>query len=107
MSGPVICDRGVPDVLGYLKLSDLPAADHVRRAAELYRQNRIVFIAPHWPEIFTQDAERRQGEAEAEATCTVMAETYASLGYDLVPLPLTSVNERVAFVRREISAVWR
>lgn len=100
--GPIICDRGVPDVLGYLSLCGLRVPDHVRQAAEQYRYNRTIFIAPHWPAIFAQDAERKQTPAEAEATCHVMARTYANLGYDLVPLPLTSIAERVAFVRSHI-----
>lgn len=101
-SGPVICDRGVPDVVGYLTLCGLPVPAHVRKAAELYRYNRTVFIAPHWPAIFSQDSERKQGEDEAAATCQMMVETYSELGYKLIPLPLVSVPERVAFVRAHI-----
>jgi predicted ATPase len=103
ISGPVICDRGVPDVVGYLTLCGLPVPAHVKRAAELFRYNRTVFIAPHWPAIFSQDAQRKQSEAEAAATYGVMADTYSGLGYDLVPLPLVSVDERVAFVRARIA----
>ena len=98
LPGPVFFDRGVPDVLGYLTLCGLPVPDHVRRAVELYRYNRRVFLAPHWPAIFTQDAERKQEMAEAEATSAVMAKVYAGLGYAVTPLPLTSIVERVAFV---------
>jgi predicted ATPase len=103
MRGPVICDRGIPDVLGYLTLCELPVPAHVRRAAELFRYNRIVFIAPHWPAIFSQDAERKQSGAEAAATCRVMADTYSGLGYDVVALPLVSVAERAAFVRTHMA----
>jgi len=98
----VIFDRGVPDVIGYLTLCGLPIADHVRRAAETFRYNRRVFIAPYWPEIFAQDAERKQSAEEAEATCRAMERTYAELGYELVPLPLVSVAERVAFMRSNL-----
>ncbi|QJT09192.1 AAA family ATPase [Oceanidesulfovibrio marinus] len=103
MPGPILLDRGVPDVLGYLTLCGLPVPAHVRTAAALYRYNRKVFIAPHWPGIFVQDAERKQGTAEAEATCRVMAETYSNLGYTLIPLPFTSIAERVDFVRTQIA----
>jgi predicted ATPase len=37
LSGPVIFDRGVPDVLGYLHLSNLPIPSHVERAAQIFR----------------------------------------------------------------------
>ncbi|MGK6357035.1 AAA family ATPase [Sphingomonas sp. DT-207] len=102
-AGPVILDRGVPDVLGYLRLCGLPIPDHMRRAAEQYRYNRTVFVAPHWPEIFAQDSERKQDPDEAEATCVVMRRIYAELGYRLVELPRVGIAERAAFVRARIS----
>ena len=104
LAGPVILDRGVPDVLGYLRLCGLPIPDHMRRAAEQCRYNRTVFVAPYWPEIFAQDSERKQDPREAEATCVVMREVYAELGYRLVELPRAGVAERVTFVRARISA---
>jgi predicted ATPase len=98
LRGSVIFDRGVPDVLGYLRLNELSVPSHVERAAGMFRYHRRVFIAPPWPEIFARDAERKQSFEEAEATYEVMIATYAALGYDLVPLPLRSVEERVRFV---------
>ncbi|MGX9177335.1 AAA family ATPase [Mesorhizobium sp. BHbdii] len=32
-NGPVFFDRGVPDTLGYLRLTGLPVPDHIRNAA--------------------------------------------------------------------------
>jgi predicted ATPase len=102
-SGPVLFDRGVPDVAGYLRLCGLPIGPHIVRAGETYRYRRRVFIAPPWPEIFTQDAERKQSLEEAEATHHALAAAYSSLGYELVALPRASVAERMAFVRARIS----
>lgn len=96
--GPVIFDRGVPDVSGYLRLCGLPVPAHVTRAADLFRYQRRVFIAPPWREIFEQDAERKQDFAEAQATYEAMVMVYADLGYKLVSLPLAPVAERVRFV---------
>lgn len=100
--GPVVLDRGIPDVIGYLRLCGLPVPVAAERAAAAFRYNRIVFIAPHWPKIYAQDAERKQDAAEAQATHAMMARVYAELGYELVPLPITSVAERVAFVMERI-----
>ncbi|MGS1016740.1 AAA family ATPase [Allosphingosinicella humi] len=94
----VFFDRGIPDVVGYLRLSGLPVPEHIVRAAELHRYHKRVFITPHWPEIFAQDTERNQTLAEAEVTHRAMAEAYADFGYDLVYLPIASVAERVAFI---------
>jgi predicted ATPase len=60
LSGPAISDRGVPDVLGYLRLSDLPVPSHVDRATQIFRYHRRVFVAPPWREIFALDAEGKQ-----------------------------------------------
>ncbi|NMJ41213.1 AAA family ATPase [Roseomonas sp. JC162] len=96
---PVLFDRGVPDVIGYLRLEGLPVPGHLLRAAERLRYRRQVFVAPPWPEIYRQDMERRQDADTARRTCDAMRETYGSLGYDLIDLPLAPVEERAAFVR--------
>lgn len=102
LAGPVVLDRGVPDVIGYLRLCGLPVPAHATRAAAAFRYNRMVFIAPHWPEIYRQDAERKQDEAEAAATHHMMARVYAELGYQLVELPRVQVSSRVEFVLTHI-----
>jgi predicted ATPase len=100
-SGPVFFDRGIPDTIGYLKLNGLAVPPHMLEAARLHRYRRSVFIAPPWPEIFTQDTERHQTLAEAELTHAAMVETYSSLGYELVPLPRAPLDERVRFLLAE------
>jgi len=102
LPGPVVFDRAIPDVIGYLRLCGLPVPDFVIRAAKLRRYARRVFIAPHWPGIFAQDAERKQTLAEAEATHNAMVEIYTALDYELVSLPFAPVAERVRFFRSQI-----
>lgn len=99
LHSPVIFDRGIPDVIGCLRLCGLPVPEFVIRAAEVRHYAKSVFIAPHWPAIFAQDAERKQTMAEAEATHDAMVEVYMGLGYELVPLPLAPIAERVRFLR--------
>lgn len=98
LNGPVIFDRAVPDVIGYLRLSGLSVPVHAERAAHMFRYHSCVFIAPPWPEIFKQDVERKQSLEDAEATYKAMAETYSNFGYELLPLPRSSVEDRVRFV---------
>ncbi len=102
--GPVFFDRGVPDVAGYLMLCGLPIPAHIERAAQDIRYDRRVFIAPVWPEIFGQDAERRQDLDEACRTFDAMAETYPRFGYQLIELPRVPVAERLAFVLKSLTA---
>lgn len=103
--GPVIFDRGVPDVSGYLRLCGLPVPAYITRAANLFRYQRRVFIAPPWREIFEQDAVRKQDFAEAQATYEAMVTVYTDLGYELVSLPLAPVAERVRFVRARMRRI--
>lgn len=97
-AGPVFFDRGVPDVVGYLRLMDMPVPSHIGRAVETFRYNRRVFIAPPWPEIFRQDGERKQTMEEAARTYEAMVATYAGYGYELVEVPRLPVRERVRFI---------
>jgi len=97
-SGPVFFDRGVPDIFGYLRLMNLAVPAHVRKAAEVFRYSRKVFISPPWPEIFAQDRERKQDFDEAVRTYEVMVLTYRDLGYELIELPRVPVEGRVEFV---------
>ena len=104
LSGPVLFDRGIPDVIGYLRLCGLPVPSHADVAADTFRYARQVFLAPPWPDIFAGDAERKQSPAEAEATYRAMVEVYTGLGYDLLTLPYAPVAERVRFVLAGIGA---
>lgn len=98
LPGPVLFDRGLPDILGYLTLCGLPVPDPLTRAVRRLRYDRQVFLAPWWEEIYVRDSERKQAPEEAAATCAVMAEVYTGLGYDLVELPKLPVEARADFV---------
>ena len=100
--GTTIFDRGLPDVLGYLRLCGLPEPDALLHAAWRLRYRREVFLAPFWPEIFAGDAERRQDAREAAETARVMRLTYESLGYEVTDLPLAPVAERLRFLRSRL-----
>ncbi|GAA2097328.1 AAA family ATPase [Actinomadura alba] len=95
---PVFFDRGVPDIVGYLRLEGLPVPDHLHAAAKTIRYHPRVFIAPPWPEIYEQDSERKQSHAEAERTYEFMVATYTAYGYELVHLPRAPVAERTRFI---------
>lgn len=96
--GTYIFDRGVPDVLGYLRLCGLPVPDHMRKAADIFRYNRVVFIAPPWPQIFRQDTERKQDFDESVRTYHSLSETYEAQGYKLIEIPRAPLEQRIQFV---------
>jgi predicted ATPase len=100
---PVIFDRGIPDVAAYLNLMQLPVPGLIQKAVLDFKYNRKVFIAPPWLEIFTQDTERKQTFEEAIATYDMLVKTYKKYGYELVELPLLSVEERADFVIQQMT----
>ena len=101
--GTVFFDRGVPDLIGYLRLMGLSVPAHMLKAAATFRYNRRVFIAPFWPEIFANDRERKQSPDEARRTCENIESTYRELGFEIIELPKSSVEERVRFVLANIT----
>ncbi len=104
-TGTFFFDRGVPDVLGYLHLCGLSEPGHLKKAAEIFRYNRVVFIAPPWPEIFHQDSERKQDFDEAVRTFHSLHETYRTLGYELIELPRVSIQDRAEFVLGKLPVI--
>lgn len=95
---PVFFDRGVTELSGYCHLIGVPVPDHVRRAAELYRYNPLVFITPPWPEIYAHDELRKQDADEAVRTYELCVEAYVEAGYAPVEVPRAPVAERASFV---------
>jgi predicted ATPase len=103
-SGPVFFDRGVAELVGYCRLIGVPVAEHVRRAAAVYRYNPTVFVAPPWPEIYANDDLRKQGMAEAARTFACVVGAYRECGYRIVEVPQTAVADRAAFILERIGA---
>jgi predicted ATPase len=97
-AAPVFFDRGIPDTLGYLRLAGLAVPRHVVHAAQSFRYNETAFILPPWPEIYTDDAERKQTLDEAVRTFEALRSTYAGLGYRLIEVPRVAVEQRRSFV---------
>jgi predicted ATPase len=102
--GPVFFDRGVADVLGYVRLEGLAAPPHLERAAATLRYRDPVLAFPPWPEIYATDTERRQDMATAEATYAMVTATYRGLGYRLVEVPRGTIAARAAFVLAAVQA---
>ena len=100
---PIFFDRGLPDVIGYLKLCGLAVPKAMDEHARRWRYSQLVFMAPPWREIYCHDNERRQQWDEATATYEVMLKTYTDYGYQTIDLPLVSVEKRVEFILQHIS----
>ncbi len=93
-----LCDRGIPDLVAYGRIMGLIETDHFRRAAELYRYNRLAFFAPPWRDIYADDAERIEGWEHAQRIYGPLREAYSEMGYEIVELPKAPVEERLRYV---------
>lgn len=97
--GPVIFDRGLPDLLGFCLVEGIDPPADLLVAIDTCRYQSPVFIAPPWPEIYARDKERIQSPEEAEASYLRIRDVYPRCGYRLVELPRADIAARVAFVR--------
>lgn len=102
---PVLFDRGIPDIIGYLTLCGIPVPLHLLNAANHYRYHKKVFIAPYWPEIYARDNERKQSAKEARATFDIMMLTYSMLGYEPIVLPMDNLEARTRFIMDQIGSI--
>lgn len=92
-----IFDRGIPDMIAYADLFSIDVKTFYK-AAELYRYNPTVFFFEGWEEIYTNDAERKIGFEGARIFGESMRFIYQKLGYQLLNVPLMSIEERKNFI---------
>lgn len=96
--GPVVYDRGLPDIVGFLQVGGLPVAAAIDRACRELRFDGPIFRAPPWREIYAPDDQRIQSWEEALASDRAVANAWRHYGYELIDLPQASVEERTGFV---------
>lgn len=99
---PVIFDRGIPDMIAYAHLADL-SLSHIRKAAEIYRYNPIVFFTPAWEEIYTTDEQRKMTFDAAKNFGDDLRNIYLSLEYKIIDIPLETPEMRAKFMIKAIS----
>ncbi len=98
----VLFDRGFPDVVGFLDVSGLSVPKAVDRACRSLRYAGPVLRAPAWAAIYARDPERIQDWDQAVASDEAVTAAWRRYGYDVTDLPLTPVEERLAFLRRQL-----
>jgi predicted ATPase len=98
----VFFDRSIIDNVGGLDQLPGGAPPDLVRAMETFRYARKVFIAPPWPELFRNDAERTHSYEIALAEYATSLTAYERLGHDVILLPKVSVTERVDFILKQL-----
>lgn len=97
----VFFDRGLPDVNAYLDYSRIHYDDYFHRTAEEHTYHKI-FIMPPWFDIYEIDTERYENFDQAKEIYLHIEKIYLKLGYNLISVPLGSVEERVDFILKQI-----
>jgi len=104
-AGLVFFDRGLPDIMGYLRNSGLEVPAAFYEAHSRCRYAQTVFVLPPWPEIYVNDAERPQSFSEAQGLYRAIRQAYGELGYTLVDVPKLGGSERARFVLSHLTQV--
>jgi predicted ATPase len=90
-------DRGIPDNLGYLRRDGIPNA-RLEEAARQYPYFPYVYFTPPWPEIYGQDAERREDLPLMQAIHQALENIYQHYGYQLIEVPRLDPAQRADFI---------
>jgi predicted ATPase len=96
----VFFDRSLIDAAAALERANGTAASDLLAPFERYHP--LVFMAPPWPQIFTEDAERRHTLSDAIEEYDRLLPLYLKLGYQVIVLPKVSPSYRAEFVLRHL-----
>jgi len=95
-------DRGIPDIIAYLRAAQLPVDEEYRKAIRTYRYATIVFLLPPWQQIYVQDSERWQTFEEAIILDEHIRAAYDNAGYHIVELPRSTIQDRIRFIQTQL-----
>ena len=95
-------DRGILDVISYMKTENLPISKYYQDECEKYKYNTTVFYTPIWKEIYKNDLQRKEDIYHAIAIEEALLDTYRSYGYCMKKIPKMSIKKRVDFIISKI-----
>jgi predicted ATPase len=91
-------DRGIIDQVSGVVQLGLPIPEHLAAAVRRFRYYEKVFMMPPWPEIFSNDDERKHSFEDALASYEAQLRTYERFGYQIIFVPKLDVSARADFV---------
>lgn len=98
-------DRGIPDQIAFALYNGFKPSARLLRAATNLRYASSVFICPPWAGIYCTEELRKETFAEAVQIDRFIRKTYSDLNYQIIELPLCSVNERIEFILQYIKPI--
>jgi len=93
----VFLDRGLPDVLAYLKYVQTEYPQHFDDTCKAHIYEHVFVLAP-WQEIYESDNERYENFEMAIDIHEELLLTYRNFGYQLIDVPFGSVKSRTDFI---------
>ncbi len=97
----IFFDRGIPDNIVYRQLAGLDISKVLRFCRPL--QYRRIFLMDPLPHI--QDYARVASPEDALKTHALLKEVYQNLGYEIVSVPVMSIEERVKFIEERLEGL--
>jgi predicted ATPase len=101
--GPVFFERGVLDALCLLDHVNSLNESELSTWLSKYRYFPKVFVLPAWKAIYRNDAERDHTFEHAEWVDRIVQEWYLRCGYQVLEVPMVSVDERCTFVLQALA----
>ncbi len=93
----VFYDRGLPDVLAYMKYFDQEYPDHFISHCLNHKYDKVILLPP-WEEIYTRDEERLESFEQAMEIHEELISMYASFHYETRMVPTGTVQERADYI---------
>lgn len=97
----VFLDRGIPDISAYMDFFKQDYPKEFLEANLNYRYDKV-FLFPIWNDIYTTDNERFEDLELAKGLQNTLIKTYEELGYELIEVPKTQIDERIEFILKTL-----
>ena len=98
----VFLDRGLPDVLAYMDYIGDKYPNHFIEACKTHIYDCVFVLSP-WKDIFISDNERYENFQQAIEIHHYLIKTYMRFGYQMVNIPLGSIEDRTAFILEKLN----
>lgn len=91
-------DRSMVDLIGYMDFGGGKAPSTYAEGAKKAGYSLDVFYMPFWSDIFANDEQRLESTDEAMQIDKALRKAYTNLGFNLIEVPMASVEERVDYI---------
>ncbi|RZB36830.1 MAG: hypothetical protein SRB2_01630 [Desulfobacteraceae bacterium Eth-SRB2] len=94
----VFLDRGVPDSIGYYIIEGLYPDEPIKKSKQT-RYKKIFFFEKL---LFEKDAVRSEDDKIATELDRILKESYQTLGYEIISVPILTVKDRIDFILKHV-----